>query len=492
LIFFLNQETCTTTSISNKDLQSCYEELSFFNQETQDFDLNWRALNTSTQTNSTLAEVYNAFKYTSSSKSSSFPITGSYTSYLGGGYIYKMTAKSLPNLQADFAALQQSIWIDKQTRAVVIEFSTYNVNINLFAYVTILFEIMPTGNIIGSMRVDPLNLLDNNTSAAFNLFLKFLFMFLVLFIIFKEMRTLVNMKKKAEYFTDCWVWIQWAVIVFAWAAFAMYLYKTFETDSLISKLASKTKVINLQYLSGWYEAFGYCLAFIIFLTTLNFLKMLKFNKRMGIIMYTFQKCIREMFAFGCIFFLVWISFVQLLYAMYNTRSTGFSTFIKSIETSGLMIVGKFQTDVFFNQDYIVAGACVFLGFNILIVLVLLNLFISLTNSSFYAVKCEDYEKKLTDADVFDHFIGKIKQLSCFKKDSILGDYEKYVDHLPHFAKQVDRLGKKFETVSIPFHRKNNFIQKFYFFFSLKEKQTNENYMMTEASYVKINIKNFIK
>jgi hypothetical protein len=136
------------------------------------------------------------------------------STYLGGGYIYKVTADTVASLQADFATMQSAGWINKQTRAVIIELSTYNVNVNLFAYATIMFEILPTENMLGSIRVDPLNLLDNNTSAGFNIFQKLLFVFLVVFFMITQVKTLLRLKRKVDYLKSFWMWMVWAVVGF--------------------------------------------------------------------------------------------------------------------------------------------------------------------------------------------------------------------------------------------------------------------------------------
>jgi hypothetical protein len=41
--------------------------------------------------------------------------------------------------------LQQDEWIDDRTRAIFVEFSVYNAQINLFAVVQLLLEIPPIG-----------------------------------------------------------------------------------------------------------------------------------------------------------------------------------------------------------------------------------------------------------------------------------------------------------------------------------------------------------
>lgn len=43
-------------------------------------------------------------------------------------------------------SLSRSRWLDSQTRAVFVEFTVYNANVNLFCIVTLLFETLATGD----------------------------------------------------------------------------------------------------------------------------------------------------------------------------------------------------------------------------------------------------------------------------------------------------------------------------------------------------------
>jgi hypothetical protein len=62
-------------------------------------------------------------------------------------YVYKMSGNAL-ELASNFTFLDQQNWIDRQTRAVFVEFNTYNPNIKMFSYNYLLFEFLPTGSIL--------------------------------------------------------------------------------------------------------------------------------------------------------------------------------------------------------------------------------------------------------------------------------------------------------------------------------------------------------
>ena len=72
------------------------------------------------------------FKYLSADKLKEESYWGRLAVYGGGGYIQVLPETS-DDLQSALLQLQKDEWIDAGTRAVFVDFSTYNPNDNLFA-----------------------------------------------------------------------------------------------------------------------------------------------------------------------------------------------------------------------------------------------------------------------------------------------------------------------------------------------------------------------
>ncbi len=60
--------------------------------------------------------------------------TGLISSYSGGGF-YQDLGSTRANTEVIMANLKQNLWLDRGTRAVFIDFTVYNGNINLFCVV---------------------------------------------------------------------------------------------------------------------------------------------------------------------------------------------------------------------------------------------------------------------------------------------------------------------------------------------------------------------
>jgi hypothetical protein len=138
---------------------SCIGDFGVLNEEKKDFCLNWKSHNASFTPTSQYVDAYNAFKYTKYSKISSYPMSARYGSYFGGSYLYAMNG-NVGNIISNFTLLEENNWLDKQTRAVFVEFNVYNPNVNLFTYCYLLIEFLPTGSLVVSSRLSPVGLFD--------------------------------------------------------------------------------------------------------------------------------------------------------------------------------------------------------------------------------------------------------------------------------------------------------------------------------------------
>ena len=69
---------------------------------------------------------------------------GYYGSYSGRGYVQSLGSSETRALDI-LDQLIEFEWLDRYTRAVVLEFNVYNANINLFSLVSVLFEFPSVG-----------------------------------------------------------------------------------------------------------------------------------------------------------------------------------------------------------------------------------------------------------------------------------------------------------------------------------------------------------
>ncbi|CAF0898918.1 unnamed protein product, partial [Brachionus calyciflorus] len=193
------KEKCKTLDNS----KYCFHDYDFFNQDKNSYGLKWSLNISELKENEKNSYLLDSFSYKNSDKIETYPYFGKYSTYFGGGYVYILKDQSLVKTIEDLKTLEILEWIDSQTRVVLIEFSLFNVNLNLFAYCTIVFEVLPTGNILPSSRFEPVVLYEaeNSTKYMILIFNVILIVFISFFMI---KAILLIIKTKLEYFKKFW------------------------------------------------------------------------------------------------------------------------------------------------------------------------------------------------------------------------------------------------------------------------------------------------
>jgi hypothetical protein len=433
-------------------IHHCSADLGVLSQDSNDYDINWNL------TASPSASASNAFRYTKAFNISSYPLTGVYASYLGGGYVYQMSGNSQIQIMNDMAFLQANGWIDRQTRAVVVEFNLYNPNAGMFAYCYLLFEILPTGSILGSARFSPMTLFDDRSSLfSFTTIAAVVYLVMIFILTFKRVYNVYL--HRIKYFKRAWTYLDLTIIAFSFTSFSIWLYRVWEAQFIMSTLASNLnstsssssskKVVSLQMLAYWDDTLACMLAFCGTLGTLKFLKLLKSNSTIQNLALAFQLGFVSIVGFVIVFFLTTFAFLQFGFVTFHDRILDFSTFIKTMETGVLLILGKFAlTDML--EANAVWTVVFHVLFNVCIVFIMFQLFVTLICDSFQAAKEETSKsEQLSFSEFFTDRIEsvfKIFQNLLGKKDksehggrmrnNLLGS-EMYRDPIDSFVHKTD-------------------------------------------------------
>ena len=188
------------------------------------------------------------------------PYTASVDMYTGGGYVYRIN-KPDKQVKRDLLELQQQHWINNHTRAVFLEFSTYNSNVshtskivrweyfaldlfhnyflqlNLFVIATIVAEFIPGGGILPYSRFEVVRLLHHHEELGTYLMIaETVFVFYILYFIVVNLNAMKKMKH--NYWKTYWSMAEWVLIGLASLAGLLYAYR----------LGKYYKSVNILYL----------------------------------------------------------------------------------------------------------------------------------------------------------------------------------------------------------------------------------------------------
>lgn len=322
--------------------------------------------------------------------------------------MYELRGK-LSYLIGNITLLQQNNWIDRNTRAIFIEFAAYNPNINLFVVTTMLIEMLPSGNMVKSRKFECINLMETSNPIVKILFMV-VYMFFVLYFTLKAIKQF--MKQGWAYLKGFWTLVDWILIIFSVISFNCFLQRI-EKAAEISKYFIETKgydYIKLQDVNLANQLIVITLSCCCAFQTIKFLQLLRFNNKIYMLALTLNHCIPKLGGFVLVFSVIWFAFVQLMYLFFNERSYAYADIVKSVTTSIQILLGKFEIGPLLQGNPLF-GSILFMSYNILIVLLLMNTFISIICESFEAVRI-DLEGKPNDFEIFDYFAGLFGRMSA--------------------------------------------------------------------------------
>ena len=151
----IKRNVCRVSPAIQNLTRECAEKTSLVNEDTADYCNAWEE--ETDLTRDLPSCMLPEFKYKTAEELDGLPITADIDSYLGGGYVFNIKGPN-KDIRKKLREIQQQHWINNQTRAVILEFATYNVHVNLFAVATIAAEWIPGGGIRTYSRIDPIRL----------------------------------------------------------------------------------------------------------------------------------------------------------------------------------------------------------------------------------------------------------------------------------------------------------------------------------------------
>ena len=346
--------------------------------------------------------------YRKSSELDGLPFWGVLDMYSGGGYLVPLKG-SRKSITDHLEGLKSNHWIDSRTRAVFAEFSVYNAQVNLFGVVTIVAEFQPGGGVIPYYRIDVIRLMRYHQ--GFGLFVILCELTYVIFILYFTVREFRNWRTSGwDYFTSYWNWAEILVLTFSYAGFVLYIYRMMITSRLL-RIFDRTLgngYLKLQFVCSIDEMFGYIIAFTIFIGILKFIRLLRFNKSMGVLYQTLNQCSKDLKSFCIVFTIVFLSFVQMFHLIFGLHMQDFGSFVNSAETTFGMVTGKFDFDAMVKASPLL-GPLVFFIFVLIASIVLINIFLTLIISAFETVK-HDAMKQGNEYEIVDFMTKKFKEL----------------------------------------------------------------------------------
>jgi len=314
------------------------------------------------------------------------PYSGQLARYGHGGYQQLLsTDKNISSFILH--DLKFNGWIDRGTRAVFVDFTLYNANINMFCIVKLVAEFLPTGGITTSHEILVQKLL-RYISTKDNILFGFevaLIVFVVYYIVVESVELMVF---RMNYFVQYWNVLDNIIIVQILAGAAISLYRSITINGLMNRSKTDEDTFTSFETIAYYESvYNDLAALCLFFSWIKIFKYLKFNKTMRHFSTTLSRCSKDILSFAVMFFIIFFAFAQLGLLLFGTILRDFATFHDSTYTLFRIILGDFDF-LALEQASTLLGPVFFITYIFCVFFILLNMFLAIINDTYSEVKSE--------------------------------------------------------------------------------------------------------
>ncbi|XP_070288623.1 polycystin-2-like protein 1 isoform X9 [Myotis yumanensis] len=175
---------------------------------------------------------------------------GQLTSYSGGGYYLDLPGSRQGSAEA-LRDLQESLWLDRGTRVVFIDFSVYNANINLFCVLRLVVEFPATGGAIPSWQIRTVKLIRYVSNWDFFIIgCEIIFCIFIFYYVVEEILELHV--HRLRYLSSIWNILDLVVILLSIVAVGFHIFRTLEVNRLMGKLLQQPNTYaDFEFLAFW-------------------------------------------------------------------------------------------------------------------------------------------------------------------------------------------------------------------------------------------------
>ena len=418
--------------------QECFKGYSTKNEDKTAYNKpGWRPVDSTTRNDELLQLCPKPWRYQHAEETDTRPRWGQFSFYDGGGFVADLGYDNHTGFSI-VTNLQNNGWLDRQTRVVLAEFSTFNPSVNILSVATYFYEVDASGLRAASMQIRVLSLDSTGTpSHQFYLICLFLYILFVFLYFGRETFKLYNLRSR--YFKSMWNWVEIFQITFSLISVVMYIMRRNRAISSIGKL-HKNIYANLSFREAitCQEVEKAVLGILTFIVTTKLLRIIRFNNYVALFSKTLKISARYLSSFSIILSIFFVAFLHFGVLMFGSVSERYSSVLKGAYFQLELTLGRVKArpiNELAQADTIYAKIFAFLILFTLTILCM-NFFIGIINDALLDAKNYVSESELYDLidenrcssskerkEFFDAISNKLKQSRTSKTSAELKDKE---------------------------------------------------------------------
>uniref|UniRef100_UPI00398F81D5 polycystin-1-like protein 2 n=1 Tax=Pristiophorus japonicus TaxID=55135 RepID=UPI00398F81D5 len=365
----IKNNICRIPTKLRSSIKECHAQYSLDNEDMSVYGLHWNV--TAAQNSSDLDYVW---QYQSQSELRSYPIWGKLAMYRGGGYIAELGTDA----HDAYRVLQyifDNTWLDTYTRAIFVEFTVYNANVNLFCIATLILESNAVGAFFTHTDLQSIRLYQYTDGlhifvvAAEVVYFLFLFYYMVI-------QGKLLKEQKWNYFKSKWNLLETAIIMISWSTLSIFIKRTILGKRDIEYYHNHRMGFVSFYETAMADAImGYLIAFLVLLATIKLWHLLRLNPKLNMITSTLRRAWGDISGFLTVILIMFLAYSVATNLMFGWSMSSYKTIFDAAETMISLQLGIFNYEEVLDYNPILGsfliGSCI-----IFMTFVVLNLFIS--------------------------------------------------------------------------------------------------------------------
>ncbi|XP_042283303.1 polycystic kidney disease protein 1-like 2 [Thunnus maccoyii] len=380
----------------------CHASYSWEVEDMGSYDPGW---NHSTRDNISMS-TFSPWKYQTEAQLRAYPVWGQMVLYRGGGFVAELGPDS-QNASRTLEYLFTNKWLDVYTRAIFVEFTVYNANVNLFCIVTLLLETTAVGAFQFHSELRTVRLYQSTGGLhIFVMAAEIIYLLFILYYMFLQGKLMKQ--QRWAYFRSKWNLLELTIIILSWSAVAIFIKRT-----LLGNRDMTYYQNNKDQFPSFYETatadslLQYLIAFLVLLATIKLWHLLRLNPKMNMITATLQRAWSDILGFLVIIVIMFMAYAILCNVIYGWKMSSYRTLLDALLTMISLQIGIFNYDEVLDYNlplgaFLIGSCIVFMTF------VVLNLFISVILVAFDQEQI--YHKPSEEEEILDLMLKKICSL----------------------------------------------------------------------------------
>nr|CAD7401394.1 unnamed protein product [Timema cristinae] len=330
-------------------------------------------------------------------------VPGEYATYHGGGYVSPL-GRNLKNSQVVLKFLQNFNWLDHHTRAVFIEFTTYNINRNLFNVVHLLTEWSVSSAWTTSYNTVKLLVLGGEHGTMW-LISSLLFLLMLCLLMLRQFLILRKVSSR-EFFKSWWNIIDIIIIALGFSATLFYFFRSIYVSSLIKMLeaADGNEFVSFFFAVQYDFLLTVLIAILVCLSTGRLWKLLRFGESFRTVETTIIQAVSSMVTLTICMGLFLLAFSGVVHLLMGHVIKEYRKFFYTFTALFYFSVGigeHFEFEELYKVNSLM-GPILFFLFCVVVSIYLTNIFMSVL-MAYYSASQIHIQLMREDYNLLDYF-----------------------------------------------------------------------------------------